>query len=452
MMLFTLDLVAKTFSEYNQNASVLTNEIHEISTDSRKQTNKGLYIPIVGDRFNGHDFLLEAIENGAVAAIWDKKYDIPTEISATFPIFFVTDTTMALQKLASVYLQFVQPKVIGITGSNGKTTTKDLVYSLVKQKYRTHRTIGNFNNHIGLPLTILQMSPHTEVIILEMGMDSYGEIERLAQITHPDIAIITNIGESHMENFGNREGIAKAKLEIISQFTKNDLLIVDGDEPLLHNVKVPTIRCGFQSNNDLTISNVTMDERSTSFMLQSEEQYTIPLIGSHHALNATYAIAVAKQLQITNEEIIKGFTEVDRTSMRFEFVEGKDGTQLINDAYNASPTSMKAAIKVLKQLPNTPEKIVVLGDILELGENSETFHRSIAEVISKPINFVYTYGEQAHFITKQLEENASSVQFQHFSTKTELAKALQSHLQQGTMILFKASRGMAFETLVQACM
>lgn len=447
-MLFTTHFLTHLFDQTNKHTEVA---IHHIMTDSRKHVENSLFIPLVGDRFDGHTYIEGAIDNGAVAALWQENQPLPEKIDRDFLFIFVPDTLIALQTLAAAYLQDVQPKVIGITGSNGKTTTKDLVFALFKQKYRTHRTLGNFNNHIGLPLTILQMERDTEVIILEMGMDSPGEIERLAHIARPDIAIITNIGESHIENFDNRAGIAQAKLEITSFFNEQHQLIVDGDEPLLKGLSIPAISCGFHVDNDMIISDVKIDEKSTTFMVQSNERYTIPLIGKHHAKNATYAIAVAKEYGLSYEEITAGFATVEHTSMRFEFLQGKNRAQIINDAYNASPTSMKAAIDVVKALSKGKKKIIVLGDILELGKYSESFHRSIADAIEPPIDIVFTYGQQAKFIIESLQERESTVQFQHFPTKAELEEALQGYLNPNTIILFKASRGMAFETLVQAC-
>lgn len=451
-MLFNVQFLNEIFPTNQQTKESEKFHIDHMMTDSRKQIDNSLFIPIVGEQFDGHNYLLQAIENGAVACFWEEKNPLPRDIPSSFPVFFVSDTTLALQQLASAYLQSVNPTVIGVTGSNGKTTTKDLLYALLSEKYRTHRTAGNFNNHIGLPLTILQMPLQTELVVLEMGMDSFGEIERLAQIAKPNMAIITNIGESHIENLGSREGIAKAKLEIISSFTEEDQLFIDGDEPLLDHINVRTTRCGFSSHNDLVITDIHVDGQTTSFTIEPfEERYIVPLIGKHHAKNATLAISVAKQLGLTKQQIDQGLKALDQTAMRFEFIEGKNNAQLINDAYNASPTSMKAAMDVLKSLEPYETKVAVLGDVLELGDFSESLHRSIAEVITSPIDVVYTYGKQAQFITKQLEENNSEVKHEHFATKELLIEALSPLLNEKTIILFKASRGMAFETLVEAC-
>ena len=230
--MLTLTYIKTVFPEIKGKLSN-ENQHVEIMTDSRERVDNGLFIPIIGERFDAHQFIEQAIENGAVAALWDRKKEIPSTIPESFVFFFVDDTAQALQQLAKKYRQDVNPIVIGITGSNGKTTTKDLVSSVLATKYRTHRTVGNFNNEIGMPLTILQMKDDTEVLVVEMGMSDFGEIDRLTNIAQPDYAIITNIGESHIEHLGSREGIAKAKLEITNGLKRDGKLLIDGDEKLL---------------------------------------------------------------------------------------------------------------------------------------------------------------------------------------------------------------------------
>src|SRR5690625_3399660 len=226
MMLFTMKELALKFSNYHGELD-FSLPIETVCTDSRVKMNNSLFIPIIGDNFDGHDFIQQAIHNGAIAAFWDKEIDLPSSIPTYFPIFYVSDTTIALQELASFYRDKVDPIVIGITGSNGKTTTKDIVASVMSTTYETHYTKGNLNNHIGLPLTILSMSRATEVLVLEMGMNDFGEIDLLSKIAKPDYAIITNIGESHIEFLGTREGITQAKLEVLNGMKNNGMLIID---------------------------------------------------------------------------------------------------------------------------------------------------------------------------------------------------------------------------------
>ena len=430
----------------------LSNENHhvEIMTDSRERVDNGLFIPIIGERFDAHQFIEQAIENGAVAALWDRKKEIPSTIPESFVFFFVDDTVQALQQLAKKYRQDVNPIVIGITGSNGKTTTKDLVSSVLATKYRTHRTVGNFNNEIGMPLTILQMKDDTEVLVVEMGMSDFGEIDRLTNIAQPDYAIITNIGESHIEHLGSREGIAKAKLEITNGLKRDGKLLIDGDEKLLDicKEKENVISIGFNENLTVTITNVQFIKQMTTFEVNGKH-YEIPLLGAHHAKNATFAITIGESLELTEEQIQTGLKSVEHTSMRFEWLTGKNGVTIINDAYNASPTSMKAAIDVMKQLTGFKRKIVVLGDILELGEYSESLHRSVAQHISSPIDIVYTYGNEARVISQEIIKRKKGIESSHFDDKEELINKLQEHANDNTVMLFKASRGMKFEQFVE---
>ncbi|HEX6594841.1 MAG TPA: UDP-N-acetylmuramoyl-tripeptide--D-alanyl-D-alanine ligase [Bacillota bacterium] len=449
-MLFTTQWLTSIFTQYRGEACDLI-PIERVNTDSRKEAKRSLFIPIVGENFDGHDYIKEAFNHGAVATIWDRKKDLPRFLPTDFPVFFVDDTLHALQQLATAYRDRVNPTVIGITGSNGKTTTKDFVSSVLKQSFRTHYTQGNFNNHIGLPLTILSMDTDTEMLVLEMGMSDFGEIDLLSRIAQPTIAIITNIGESHLEFLGTREGIAKAKLEITNGLTEDGLLIIDGDEKLLEHLRddYNIIRCGYHEHNDVIIQSYEINNQQTTFQLSNEKSYTIPLLGKHHAKNATYAIALGKKLGISDEKIYEALSTVALTSMRFEITEGKKGVSIINDAYNASPTSMKAAIDVVKQIEGFQNKVLVLGDIFELGEQSKRLHRSIGDVIEPPITALFTYGKAAEVISSTVQKHQTEIVCEHFSSKSELMSRLLSYVQRDTLILFKASRGMAFETLVE---
>ncbi|RKQ37397.1 UDP-N-acetylmuramoyl-tripeptide--D-alanyl-D-alanine ligase [Oceanobacillus halophilus] len=425
-------------------------EIHEVNTDSRIDTSNSLFIPLVGENFDGHQFVMQALEQGAVAVLWEKERTLPSSIPNDFPVFFVEDTLDALQKLASYYREMVNPIVIGITGSNGKTTTKDLVASVVKSSFVTHYTNGNFNNHIGMPLTILSMERGTEVLILEMGMSGFGEIDLLSKIAKPDYAIITNIGESHIEFLGSREGIAKAKIEILNGLSKNGKVIIDGDESLLqllHN-KTNTITCGFGDANDLSIVECKVTAKETIFTLSDGETYKVPLFGKHHAKNASFAIAISDCLGIDVKKRQDALLSVQKTGMRFDLIKGMNGVTIINDAYNASPTSMKAAIEVVKEMEGFQEKVLVLGDVLELGDHAEYLHESVADVIESPITAVFTLGEYAKLITQSIERN-NTIHSQHLTSKEELLEVLMPYMREDTLVLFKASRRLKFETLIQ---
>lgn len=449
-MLFTTKWTSDFFTNFRGKAQDII-EINEVTTDSRKKVKKSLFIPIVGENFDGHNYVKQAFDNGAVAVLWDENKSLPTFLPTDFPVFFVDNTLTALQKLATQYRKDVNPIVIGITGSNGKTTTKDLVAAMVKTTYQTHYTDGNFNNHIGLPLTVLTMNRETEMLVLEMGMGDFGEIDLLSKIARPDYAIITNIGESHIEFLGSRKGIAKAKSEIVNGLKENGTVIIDGDEDLLKPMSKQNnvITCGFNKDNHVIIDHIAINQKETNFRLSDGTTYAVPLLGKHHAKNATFAIVLGEQLGINKEKRKRALHTLKHTAMRFELIQGINDVSIINDAYNASPTSMKAAIEVVKQMNGFTEKVLILGDVLELGKHSEEMHRSVADVIELPITTVFTFGTDAAFIASAVKETHPSIKTSHFTEKEELIKQLQPYLNKNSLLLFKASRGLQFETLIE---
>lgn len=419
-----------------------------VFTDSRQSVENSLFIPIVGERFDGHHFIQQAIKNGASATLWEEGKPLSKEIvSSGFPVYYVNDTLKALQELSALYLKQVGPKVIGVTGSNGKTSTKDLIESVVSLVYKTHKTKGNFNNHIGLPLTILAMPNDCEVLILEMGMSNYGEISFLSHLAEPDYAVITNIGESHIEQLGSREGIAKAKFEIVDGLKEDGVVIIDGDEPLLNQKNDNTINCGYEGNNDYQITNLHMAQTGISFSVNGESEYSIKLLGKHNVKNSLYAIVIGKYLNIDEHTIQLGLKNSQLTGMRMEQKGGLNKSLIINDAYNASPTSMKAAIETVKLLNDFQKRIVVLGDMYELGEREKELHASVENAISPPITHVFTIGEKAKWIADALAESNHFVKVKSYQNKEEVLDPLKDLIDEKTVILFKASRGMKLETL-----
>ncbi|MCA0969370.1 UDP-N-acetylmuramoyl-tripeptide--D-alanyl-D-alanine ligase [Halobacillus litoralis] len=421
--------------------------IRMIMTDSRKKARQSLFVPIVGESFDAHDFIKGAIENGATATLWQKDKPVPHLVPTDFPVFFVEDTTKALQDLAHYYLKKIDPVIVGVTGSNGKTTTKDMVAAVLRTKFNTHKTQGNFNNHIGLPLTVLSMETRTEAVVLEMGMDRAGEISVLSKLAEPDYAIITNIGESHIENLGSREGIAKAKLEIRDGLTGP--CIMDGDEPLLSEAlqQEGAVSCGFHQGLDYVAEIQQLSDDQTTFTVNGDT-YELPMAGRHNAKNASYVIALAHKLGISHEQIQQGFGQIEASGMRFEKHEGKNGALIINDAYNASPTSMKAVIEIIRNLTSKSKKVLVLGDMYELGEKSEQLHAGVAEAIDPEIDAVYTIGVHSKQITDAVERNSSGIETAHFTEKKALSHHIQSNLTEDTVVLIKASRGMKLEELL----
>ncbi|WP_182199068.1 UDP-N-acetylmuramoyl-tripeptide--D-alanyl-D-alanine ligase [Paraliobacillus salinarum] len=425
--------------------------ICKVTTDSRVSTDRSLFVPLKGDKFNGHEFIDQAIKNGAIAAIWDQSEPIPRYVPTDFPMFFVEDTLTALQQLAVYYRNKINPIVIGVTGSNGKTTTKDILSAVLSKQFKTHQTKGNLNNHIGLPLTVLDMPTNTEVLVLEMGMNHFGEIHALSQIATPNYAIITNIGESHIEYLKTRAGIAQAKAEIISGLDQNGCIYVDGDEPLLepHIKELHAKAIGFDSNEQFQITDVTVTSEGSSFQFNNHG-YTIPLMGKHHAKNASYAIELAKDLGMEHEQIQLGLSTMAMTGMRFESLRGLQGSTIINDSYNASPTSMKAAIEVVREMKGFNKKVVVLGDMFELGEHVKKYHQQIASSLTDEIDFVFTIGEYSKELNKALRSSKPYIEAKHFESKEVLLDELRTLLDNTTLVLLKASRGMKLEEVCES--
>jgi UDP-N-acetylmuramoyl-tripeptide--D-alanyl-D-alanine ligase len=431
-----------------------TNEIliSGVSINSRVIEAGNLFIPIIGEKFNGHEFVEMAITNGATASLWQRDQESPPE---NIPLIFVEDTLQALQNLAKEYRNELPLKVIGITGSNGKTTTKDIVSSIMGTTYKVLKTEGNLNNHYGLPLTILRLEEDTEVAILEMGMSGRGEIELLTKIASPDAAIITNIGEAHLLDLGSREGIAEAKLEIIAGLKEGGTLIYDGDEPLLNerlrDKSLKKITFGNHEDNSYIPMTIRQENEGTYFTINKhpDTEIYMPILGKHNVFNALAGIAVGEYFNVPLENIQNGLKQLKISNMRLEVIEGRNGSKIINDAYNASPTAMKAAIDLVRNLKGYSRKFLVLGDMLELGPNEENYHYEIGEML-KPefVDYVFTYGELSKHLAEGARKSFNHERVQAFTDKAALIKELKQTTSPNDLILIKGSRGMKLEEVV----
>ncbi len=419
-----------------------------ISKDTRTLIKDQVYIALVGEKFDGHDFIDLAYQKGAIAVITQKP------LSEDKNYILVNSTAEALLNLASYYRAFFTPKVIAITGSVGKTTTKELVASLVSQKFKTLKNIGNLNNEIGLPMTVFNLDKSIEAVVLEMGMNHFGEIENLSKVSKPDIALINNIGVAHLENLGSKKGILKAKMEITRYLKKGGTLVLNGDDPLL---------CKVQSSENYNVKffgitnkqgvfaeeiNVLSDGKTTFVAYDSGRQVKLTLkqLGKHMVLNALGAVAVAFELGLSDDEIKKGLEEFEPTGMRMLFLKAKNGMQVINDSYNANPDSMKAAIDVLFDLKG--KKAVILGDMFELGANSDLMHKEIGVYSAhKDIDLIITIGNKSintYMGAKTiLKCNQKAV---HFDTKEDFYKDIEI-LDNIDIVLIKASRAASFEEI-----
>ncbi|NIK80244.1 UDP-N-acetylmuramoyl-tripeptide--D-alanyl-D-alanine ligase [Paenibacillus castaneae] len=427
--------------------------VHGVSIDSRTLTAGNLYIPIVRID-DGHKYVKQAFEKGAVASLWQKDhYPLPEGV----PLIVVDNTLEALQRIAKTYRSQLNSKVIGITGSNGKTTVKDMVASLLSTTYKVQKTQGNLNGEYGLPLTLLEVEEDTDIVVLEMGMSNRGEIKVLSDIAKPDIGIITMIGVSHMSSLGSREAIAEAKLEILEGLNPAGTFIYNGDEPLLVNklarTELPptlsTLRFGQSADNEYYPLKAAQNASHLAFSInRHKEQFRLPLLGSHNISNVLAAIAAADLFHIHPDDIQSGLANVQLSAMRMERIPSSKGFLMINDAWNASPASMKAAIESIVSLDGFNKKVLVLGDMLELGDKEIEFHANIAQSIDPAqIHTVYTFGTVSQIITDILRESTLEGESKHFTSKDDLAAACLAILDANDLLLVKGSRGLKLEDI-----
>ncbi|MBO9596828.1 MAG: UDP-N-acetylmuramoyl-tripeptide--D-alanyl-D-alanine ligase [Cohnella sp.] len=430
-----------------------------VTWDSRKIVPGSLFVPLAGERHDGHDYIGDAELAGAAAALWE--IDRPRPGHAKLPLILVANVVEAFQRLASGYIGHTKAKVVGVTGSNGKTTTKDLVAAVLGTGFRVHKTEGNFNNELGLPHTILNAPDGTEVFVLEMGMSEFGEIELLSKLARPDAAVITNIGESHLLQLGSRRNIARAKLEIVSGMKPGGLLAYYGQEPLIEeelasldgSVHIKKITYGETSDCMLAASDIRLSAEGTSFTVTDAPnvRFELPIPGRHNAINALAAIAIGREFGLSLERIASGLKSVKLTSMRIERVQADNGAVVLNDAYNASPTSVKAAIDLVSQLTGYRDKWIVLGDMLELGPDEEAFHAQIGDYLTDAkTDRVLLFGPLSSHTFEAAKPRFGQDRVLYFHKKQELIDHLLAGLKPEDLVLVKASRGMRMEEVVAA--
>ncbi|WP_231633142.1 UDP-N-acetylmuramoyl-tripeptide--D-alanyl-D-alanine ligase [Numidum massiliense] len=434
-------------------------EVHGVSIDTRTIQPGNLFIPIVGERFNGHAFVRQALASGAVAALWNKREPEPPP---NVPLIFVDDTTAALQRLAQAYRQQLGVKVIGITGSNGKTSTKDILAALLATTYNTQKTRGNLNNHFGVPLTLLALAEHTEVAVVEMGMSGLGEIEQLTSLARPDVAVITNVGECHLSDLGSRERIAQAKMEILTGLSEDGLFVYNGDDARLiqHVQRVrrsgmlpyQTVTFGQSSFNSFYPQRFTWTESGISFTLAHANcpPLFLPLLGQHQLMNGICAITVAAHLGVPYTRMVQGLLQVEASHMRNELTRVGNVT-IMNDTYKSNPTSLRAALDTMYGLKKYQKKIAVLGDMLDMGDEAVRLHQEIGSQIDlEQIDALLTIGPLAAHIAAAAKQRAPGRQIMAFTTKEDLISALKEVAEDGCLILVKGSRDLRLEEVVAA--
>ncbi|WP_312833269.1 UDP-N-acetylmuramoyl-tripeptide--D-alanyl-D-alanine ligase [Sedimentibacter saalensis] len=428
--------------------------IEGVSIDSRKVSKNNLFVPIKGMTVNGHKFINDVIEKGACATLWNKDEPNPPENVA---VLLVEDTLKALQDLALWYRNTLKAKIVGVTGSNGKTSTKDITAGVLSQKFKTQKTMGNFNTEIGVPYTLLSLDEDCEAAVIEMGMERKGEIDFLTRLVQPDIGIITSVGLVHIDNFPSIEEIAKAKLEITEGIKENGLFIYFGDDELIERTVNSTkikesIRkqtFGLEEKNTLFLTDFSESMEGINFKVNDHSlgELHVEMLGKHQALNSMAAILAARELGMNDEEIRLGLLRIEKTGLRNEVIKINDCT-ILNDCYKSNPVSISAALDIF-ELIDAKNKITVLGDMLGYREMSHDMHYNVGKnLASYKIDELVTIGQEAKFMAKGARENTNIKNIVEFDTKEEATDYLKKYMSEDCAILIKGSRFLKLEYIV----
>ncbi len=430
-------------------------QIKGVAIDSRKVTQEQLFFAIIGPNNNGHKFLKQVVQNGCKSIVISQEewLDELGEVNAVL----VEDTTEALKSLAKFYLDQLNARRIAVTGSVGKTSTRDMVYYVCKEKFKTGRNEGNLNSDYGVSMTIMGFDPDVEAIVLEIGMDHFGEIDALVKIIEPEVGIITNVGISHIENLGSREGILKAKMEITNGFGEDNTLIVNESCDLLSRENTQGIyhlkTVGNHPSSDALVSDVKdFGDEGIEYKLTIEgKEYNVRLYvpGGHNAINSALAIMAGLEIGIDVETAIKGLQSMELTGKRLLMRESH-GVKVIDDTYNACPDSMKSAIKSLVATKGN-RKVAVLGDMYELGPDSNLYHEDVGAFAAKEdgLDALITVGQNGKSIFDgAMAVEGTNKEIHHFDTKEDLYQQIHNMVKEGDVVLVKASRGLQAETIV----
>ena len=426
--------------------------IDRVSLDTRTLEPGSLFIPLRGERFDGHDFLHQAAKKGARAALVDREgeYHFPS-----VTVIKVKDTLEAFHSLALWYRNRFDADFVAVTGSTGKTTTKNIIAEVLRSKYNVLKTEGNFNNQVGLPATIMRLDESHRAAVVEMGMSGYGEIRALMRIVRPKVSVVTNIGMSHIERLGSREGILRAKMEIFEGMDQNPAAVVNADDPLLcqgvKGLKAAAVYYGVDAGDYRASDIRSRGEEGTSYTLLAEGksfEVSLPLPGRHNVYNSLAAIAVGRIFDIGFPDIIKAMEGLKGEKMRLSIQSSPEGVKVINDAYNASPDSMKSALEVLRDAKGD-RKIAVLSDMLEMGDFAEEGHALVGTyAVDSGVDILITVGDFSRYIARRAKERGMDLScVYHFESKREAAQLLDGLLKKGDVVLLKGSRGMRMEEL-----
>lgn len=425
-------------------------EITAVCTDSRKLVRGCLFVPWVGEKFDGHDFIDQALEAGAAGCLCAK---LPMDLRSDKFYIKVSDTRLALRALATAYRNRFDIPFVQITGSVGKTTTKEMISSVLGAKLRVLKTPENFNNDIGTPLTLFGLEQKHQAAVIETGMNHAGEIRYLGEMVRPDIAVITNIGDAHIEYLGSRQGILEAKCEIFENLKPDGLAILNGDDALLNTVSIPcrTVRCGQSEHCEVHVTDIDDHgvEGITCTVTTKKDTYvlSIPAPGEHMVYSASMAVAVGEELGLNHDQIIRGVAAYEPTGSRMRLVRLPEGRVILDDCYNANPQSVTAALEVLAKT-ECDRTVAVLGDMGELGELTEQAHYNMGALAAMlGIDFVVAIGDKAVKIADGAAQSGSDTMY--FKTKEEAISELKCHFGPNTAMLVKASHSMHFGALVE---
>ena len=435
---------AKAGFEIDENARVCN-----ISNDSRDIKEDTIYAAIVGERLDGHDFARAALENGAIAAIVEKR--------VTEKDILVKDTRRALKDIAMGYRSRFDIPFLAVTGSSGKTTTKDMLYFAVSESRKTLRNLGNLNSEIGLPMTVFNLDESHECAVLEMGMYVQGEIDYLAEIVKPHFAIITNVGVAHIQSAGSRENILKAKMEIANYMTQSDVLLINGDNDMLQTVDTGAIKpsvykYGLEEHNDIRLISYETTESGMKIradILGKITEYEIPTLGIHNIYNSLSVMGLCSLMGLDMKKSAEGIRKYQPSKYRME-IKSVSGKTLIEDFYNANPDSLRASIETFRQMLGE-RKVAVLADMLELGEISEKEHMNAGIQASEIFDVIICIGSDAKYIGKGAIENGfDKGRVYFFANNEEAVSEINSILRPGDAVLMKGSRGMKLEEVAES--
>ena len=438
-------------------------DFDSICTDSREAGEYSLFLALRGEKVDGHSYILNALGNGCTCVLCEYLPESLKNRGLCFSALIVPDVIKALGAIAMVYGRHTAQKKVAVTGSVGKTTTKEMIASVLAEQYRVHKTEGNHNSTLGMPLSLLAADKSTQVSVLEMGMSGLGEIDFMSRVAEPDIAVITNIGSSHLEMLGSRENICSAKMEIVHGMHPGGMLILNGDEPLLCLMKGSSYEPIYVSvtsrEADYRAMNIRYTSHGTVFdMIYRRRVATnveIPVLGEHHVYNALFAWAVGVEMGVPEDAIRRGLLNFRNTGMRQRVIEW-EGVTILEDCYNASPESMRAALQVLDAMitqAGSGRKIALLGDMKDLGPDSADMHRAVgAMAADTDLDLLITYGDLAVDIALEAVMHGVSrdkvIVMPESKGKTETARVLRANLRRGDCLLVKASRAMAMEDIL----